>query len=72
MTTEDAAHALTVGDAPEGVVIVAEILKSPRTPRPKKDKQAMVLVRVSPRNSLRTMFSMEEKGKVITIETNDE
>lgn len=72
MTVEEAAQALTVGDAPEGAGIVAEILKSPCTPRPKKDKQEMVPVRVSPRNSLRTKLSMEDKGKAITIETDEE
>ena len=32
----------------------------------------MVLVGVSPQNPLRTKLSMEEKGKVVTIETDDE
>ena len=36
MTVKEAAQALTVGDAPEGAKIVAEIPKSPHTPRPKK------------------------------------
>ena len=72
MTAEEAAHALTMGDASEGVGIVEEILKSPPMPRPKKDKQVMVLARVSPRNLLRTKLSMEEKGRVVTIEIDDE
>ena len=38
MITEEAAQALTMGDAPEGTRIVVEIQKSPRMPRPKKDK----------------------------------
>ena len=72
MTTEEAAQALTIGDALEGARIVAEILKSPRTPRPKKYKQVMVLIHVSPRNPSCTKLSMEEKGKAVTIETNEE
>ena len=48
MTAEEAAQAITMGDSPEGAEIVAEIPKSSRTPRTKKDKQAMVPVRVSP------------------------
>jgi len=72
MTTEEAMQALTVVDAPEGTGIVAEILKSPHTPRPKKDKQAMVPIRVSLRNLLHTMLSMEDKGTTVSIETDEE
>lgn len=32
----------------------------------------MVPARVSPRNSLRTKLSMEEKGKAVTIDTDEE
>lgn len=67
LTVEEVAQALTMGDAPEGTVIVAEIPKLPHMLRPKKDKQAMVPVHVSPRNSLHTKLSMEGKGKVVTI-----
>jgi len=59
MTTEEAMHAITEVEAPESVRIVVEIPKSPCTLRPKKDKQAMVPVRVSPTNPLRTMLTME-------------
>jgi len=38
MTIEEAAHAITVGEAPESVEIVAEIHESLHTPRRKKDK----------------------------------
>lgn len=72
LTIEEAAQALTVGDAPEGVGIVAEIPKSPRMPRPKKDKQVMVPVRVSPWNPLCTKLSVEDKGKVVIIETDED
>lgn len=37
-TVEEGAQALTMGDAPKGARIVAEIPKSPRTPRPNKGK----------------------------------
>ena len=40
--------------------------------RPKKDKQAMVPIRVSPRKPLRNKLPMAEKGKVVTIDTNEE
>jgi len=53
----------------EGFRVVAEMPKSPLMPRPKKDKQAMDLICVSPRNPLHNKLSMEEKGKAITIET---
>lgn len=56
-------QALTVGDALEGVGIAAEISKSPHTPRPKNDNQAMVPVPVSLQNPLHTKMSLEEKGK---------
>ena len=41
-------------------------------PRPKKDKKPMVLVRMSPRNPLRTRLTMEEKGKAINLEADEE
>ena len=72
MTTEEAAQAMTEVEALESVGIVAEIPKSPRTLRPKKDKQPMVLVSVSPRNPLRTRLTMEEKGKTINSKVGEE
>lgn len=59
-------------DVLEGAGIMAEILKSLHTPRPKKDKQAMAPIRVSPWNPLCSKLLMEEKGKVVTIETDEE
>ena len=50
MTTEEAAQAMIVEDAPKSIEIVAEIPKSLRMLRPKKDKQPMILVRMSPQN----------------------
>jgi len=55
---------MQVGDTPE-------IPKSPQTPRPKKDKQAVGPVCMSSRNLSFGKLSMEEKGKVITIKTNN-
>lgn len=72
MTAEEVVQALTVEYALEGVGIVAEIPKSPRTLRPKKDKQLMILVHVSPQNLLRTRLTMEENGKAVDLETNKE
>jgi len=66
MTAEEVAQAMTVGDAPKSARIVAEIPKSPHTPRPKKDKQAMV------QNPLRTKLTMEEMGKAVSLETDEE
>jgi len=48
MTAEEAAHALTIGDGLEGVEIVVEIPKLLCMPRPKKDKQPMVPICMSP------------------------
>lgn len=61
-----------MGDVLEGVRIVEEILKSPCTPRPKKEKQAMDHIRVSLQNPLCSKLLTEEKGKVFNIETEDE
>ena len=72
MTAEEAAQAPMVGEAPKSAEIVAEIPKFPHMPRPKKDKQHMVPVRVSPRNLLRTRLTMEEKGKAINLEADKE
>lgn len=72
MTAEEAAQVLIVGYAPEGIEIVAEIPKSLHTPRPKKDKQPMVLICVSMQNPLHTRLTMEEKWKVINIEIDEE
>ena len=72
MTAEEAAHALTIGDGLEGVEIVVEIPKLLCMPRPKKDKQPMVPICMSPWNPLRTRLTMEEKGKPINLETNEE
>lgn len=72
MIAEEAAQAITEVEAPESVGIVAKIPKSQRTPRPKKDKQAMVPVHISHRNSLRTKLTMEEKGKAINLEADEE
>ena len=72
MTAKEATQALTIGDAPEDSRIMVEIPKSPRTPRPKKDKHVMVPVCVSPRKLLCTKLTMEEKGKAVNIETDEE
>jgi len=61
-----------MGDVLEGFMIVEEILKSPCTPRPKKDKQVMARICVSLKNPLCSKLLMEEKGKVVNIETDDE
>lgn len=61
-----------VQDVLEGIEVMTEIFKSPRMPRPKKDKQAMEPVHMSSRNPRHSKLSMEEKGKVVTIETEEE
>ena len=72
MTIEEAMQAMTVEDAPKSTGIVVEIHKSPCMLRPKKDKQPMISVCMSPRNPLRTKLTMEEKGKVVNLETDEE
>lgn len=59
-------------EAPESARIVVEIPKSLCTLRLKKDKHAMVSVRISPRNPLRAKLTMEEKGKAINLEADEE
>lgn len=66
--TKEAAQGMTVGEASESVGIVTKIHKSPHMRRPKKDKQPMVIVRVTPRNPLRMKLTMEEKGKAVNLE----
>ena len=72
MTAEEVTQAITVGDAPENAGIVAEIPKLSCMPMPKKDKKPMIPVRMSPRSPLRTKLTMEEKGKVVNVETDEE
>ena len=72
MNAEEAVQALIVGDAPDGTRIVAEIHKSLRTPRSKKDKHLMVPICVSLRKSLCTRLTMEEKGKAANLEIDEE
>jgi len=71
VTAGKVVQALTMEDVPKGTEGVAEIPKSPCMPRPKKDKQVMAPIRVSLRNPLRKLL-MEEKRKVIAIETGEE
>lgn len=61
-----------VEDVPKGTGVVVEIPKSLRTPRPKKDKQAIAPVRVSSRNPLCSKLSMTDKGKAIMIDIDEE
>jgi len=61
-----------VQDVPEGAGVVTEIPKSPWTLRPKKYKQAMGPIRMSPRNPRYNKLSIEEKGKAVMIETDEE
>lgn len=67
----EAAQTHMVEDVLEGTDVATEIPKSPRTPRPKKDKQEMVPIRMSLRN-LWHKLSMEEKGKAVTTVTDEE
>ena len=72
VTVGEAAQTEMVGDVPGGTGVMTDIPKSSRTPRPKKDKQVMGPVCMSPRNPRHNKLSMEEKGKAVTIETNEE
>ena len=59
-------------EEPREVAATLEVPKSPRMPRPQKDKKMMGPVRVSPRNPRFGKLPMVEKGKAVTIETIDE
>jgi len=72
VTTEQIAEEIAEIEAIDSAGIISEVPKSPRTPRPKKDKQAMISVRVLPINPLRTKLTMEEKGKAINLEADEE
>jgi len=71
-TTHKVTQNHMVYGVPGDTGVMPEIPKSPWMPRPKKDKQTEGPVRMSPRNPRFGKLSMEEKGKAITFETNDE
>ena len=70
--TGNAASTHMVHDVPKDTGITSKILKSPWTPRPKKYNKTIRPVHMSPRNLQFSNLSMEEKGKVVTIETDEE
>lgn len=72
MTTKDAAEKIVVVEAPESVGVIVVVPQSPRTLRLKKDKYAMISVRVSPRNPQRTKLTLQEKGNAINLEADEE
>ena len=72
LTPEEAVQEITIVEAPESAEVIFEVPKSPRTPRPKKDKQAMIPVCISPRNPQRTKLTLQEKGKAINLEADEE
>jgi len=72
VTVEEAMQEIAVVEAPESVGIIVEVPKSPRTLRPKKDKQVMIPVCVSPRNPQRTKLTLQENGKAINLEADEE
>lgn len=72
ITVGEAAQTQIVGNVPEGTGVVTEIPKSPQTPQPKKDKQVVGPICMSPRNPQHRKLSMEDEGKAVTIETNEE
>jgi len=71
-TIGEAVSTHMVHNVPKGTGVAPKIPKSPRTLRPKKDKKAMGPVCMSPRNLRFNKLLMEEKGKVVTIETDEE
>lgn len=75
LIAEQAMQDIEVVEAgPESAKVVVKVPKSPRTPRPKKDKQnqPMLLVRISLRNTHRTNLTLQEKGKAINPEVDEE
>ena len=72
MTAEEAVQEIAVVEALESTRIIVEVPKSPRTSRPKKDKQAMIPMRISPQNPQRTKLTLQEKGKAINLEADKE
>jgi len=66
VTAGKAAQTQTV-EVTEGAEVVAEILKSLRMPRPKKDNQEMVVVHVSLRNPLRNKLSINSNLQSIDM-----
>lgn len=71
-TTGKAVPTHMVHDVSEETGVGPEIPKSPRTPRSIKDKQATGPVHMSPRDPRFNKLSMEEKGMVVTIKSDEE
>ena len=58
-TLKEAMQEIGVVEAtPESAGVVVEVPKSPKTPRPKKDKKTMIPVHVSPRNPQRNELTL--------------
>lgn len=72
LTLEKVAQEIVVVESLESARAIVEVPKFPRTPRPKKDKKTMIPVRVSPRNPQRTKLTLQEKGKAINLEADEE
>lgn len=71
-TPKEDTQEIPVGEAPKSFEVIVEVPKSPRKLRPNSDKQAMILVCVSPRNPQRTRLTLQENGKAINLEADEE
>ena len=69
---EEAAQEIAEVEALESGKIIVEVPKFLWTLRPKKDKQAIIPMRISPWNLLRTRLTFQEKGKAINLEADEE
>lgn len=69
---EDTPKPLIIQEEPGEAENAPEIPRSSRMLRPKKDKQTMGPARVSPQNPRFSKLLMAEKGKVVTLETEEE
>lgn len=70
--TIEAAEPHMVHEETEDVALAREVPKSPRMPWPKEDKLMIGPVHVSPRNPWLGKLLMKEKGKAISVKSNEE
>ena len=71
-TIGEAALTHMVHDVSEDIRVASKIPKLARTPRLKKDNHVAGPVCMSPKNPQFGKLSMEEKGKVVTIEIDEQ
>jgi len=70
---KEAAQEIEVAEATlESAELVVKVPKSPMKVRPNKDKYIMLPMHISTRNPQRTKLTLQETGKAINVEADEE